>query len=78
MARGTLPIDPISAVAWLTSHADAPPVARAAVLATAGRHEEARSLVESATGVQHYALVLAYVGALLIVWGLGLVDVLLS
>ena len=169
---GTLPIDPISAEAWLTRHADAPPVARAAVLATAGRHEEARSLVESATGetpqdavnlarlrilfageadgnhalddsvdelnaapemaqvpeeerrsqrlalawslawlrirshqpwrtdfglairdlapfrvrrryqvfhaVQHYALALAYVGALLIVWWLGLVDVLLS
>ena len=46
---GTLPIDPISAEAWLSANADAPPVARAAVLATAGRHEEARSLVEAST-----------------------------
>lgn len=168
---GTLPIDPISAEAWLSAHADAPPAARAGVLATAGRHDEARALVESATAetpgdavnivrlrtlfgaeargdhsiegavdalaatpemanvpaeevrnqrlamawslawlriragepwrddfaavirplapfrvrrryqvfhaVQHYALPLAYVGALAIVWGLGLVNVLL-
>ena len=46
---GTLPIDPISAEAWLSANADAPPVPRAAVLATAGRHEEARSLVEAST-----------------------------
>ena len=46
---GTLPIDPISAEAWLSANADAPPVARAAVLATAGRHEEARALVEAST-----------------------------
>jgi len=46
---GTLPIDPISAEAWLSANADAPPVARAGVLATAGRHEEARALVESST-----------------------------
>jgi hypothetical protein len=46
----TLPIDPISAEVWLAAHGDAPPAPRAAVLATAGRHEEARSLVESATG----------------------------
>jgi hypothetical protein len=169
---GTLPIDPISAEAWLSANADAPPVARAGVLATAGRHEEARALVEASTAdtlldaanlarlrilfaaeargdhsiagavdalaaaqemahvpaeegrnqrlamawslawlriragepwrddfaavirplapfrvrrryqlfhaVQQYALPLAYVGALVIVWGLGLVDVLLS
>jgi hypothetical protein len=168
---GTLPIDPISAEAWLSAHADAPPAARASVLATAGRHEEARALVEASTAdtpqdavnlarlrilfaaeangnhavddavgaleaapetaqvpeeerraqrlalawslawlriragepwrddfarairplapfrvrgryqvfhaVQHYALPLAYVGALLIVWALGLADVLL-
>jgi hypothetical protein len=46
---GTLPIDPISAEAWLSANADAPPVARAGVLATAGRHEEARALVEAST-----------------------------
>jgi hypothetical protein len=46
---GTLPIDPISAESWLSAHADAPPAARASVLATAGRHDEARALVESAT-----------------------------
>jgi hypothetical protein len=44
---GRLPIDPPSADAWLIEHPDARAVARAAVLATAGRHEEARSLVES-------------------------------
>jgi len=46
---GALPIDPISAEAWLSANADAPPVARAGVLATAGRHEEARALVEAST-----------------------------
>jgi hypothetical protein len=46
---GTLPIDPLSAETWLTAHADAPPAARASVMATVGRHEEALDLVRSAS-----------------------------
>jgi hypothetical protein len=46
---GTIPIDPISAEAWLAAHTEAPPAARAAVLATTGRHEEARALVDAAS-----------------------------
>ena len=46
---GALPIDPLAADAWLAAHGDAPPEVRASVLATAGRHEEARALLERAT-----------------------------
>jgi hypothetical protein len=46
---GSLPIDSLGAAAWLQRHADAPPIARAPVLATAERHDEARALVASAT-----------------------------
>jgi hypothetical protein len=46
---GRLPIDPIAADAWLAAHADAPPEVRATVLVTAGRQDEARALLESAS-----------------------------
>ena len=46
---GQLPIDPLAADAWLAAHADAPPEVRATVLATAGRPEEARALLERAS-----------------------------
>ena len=46
---GTLPIDGMSAETWLTAHPDAPPTARASVMATVGRHEEALDLVRSAS-----------------------------
>ena len=46
---GTLPIEALDAAAWLARNAEAPPIARAPVLATAGRHDEARALVASAT-----------------------------
>jgi hypothetical protein len=46
---GTLPIDPIEAEAWLTAHPEAPPEVRATVMATAGRHGEARTLLAAAT-----------------------------
>ena len=46
---GRIPIDAISADAWLAAHADAPPAARASVMATVGRHEEALDLVTSAS-----------------------------
>lgn len=46
---GTLPIDRLSAEAWLEAFPDAPAAARAGVLATAGRHAEARALVDTAT-----------------------------
>ena len=46
---GRIPIDAISADAWLAAHADAPPAARASMLGTLGRHEEAFELVRSAS-----------------------------
>lgn len=46
---GALPIDPLAADAWLAAHADAPPEVRATVLATAGRPDEARGLLERAS-----------------------------
>ena len=46
---GALPIDPLAADAWLAAHADAPPEVRATVLATAGRADEARVLLERAS-----------------------------
>ena len=46
---GQLPIDPLAADAWLAAHADAPPEVRASVLATAGRPDEARTLIERAS-----------------------------
>jgi hypothetical protein len=46
---GALPIDPLAAEAWLPAHADAPPEVRATVLATAGRPDEARALLERAS-----------------------------
>ena len=46
---GKLPIDPIAAEAWLAAHADAPPEVRATVLGTAGRHGDARALLDAAT-----------------------------
>ena len=46
---GRLPIDAIVRRDWLAAHADAPPTARASVLATVGRHEEALELVRSAS-----------------------------
>jgi hypothetical protein len=47
--EGALPIDPLAADAWLAAHADAPPEVRATVLATAGRPDEARALLERAS-----------------------------
>ena len=46
---GRIPIDALSADAWLAAHADAPPAARASMLGTLGRHEEALELVSSAS-----------------------------
>ena len=46
---GRIPIDAMSADAWLAAHADAPPAARASMLGTLGRHEEALELVRSAS-----------------------------
>jgi hypothetical protein len=46
---GNLPIDSLGPRRGWRTHADAPPIARAPVLATAGRHDEARALVASAT-----------------------------
>jgi hypothetical protein len=43
---GQLPIDPLAADAWLAAHTDAPPEVRATVMATAGRPDEARALLE--------------------------------
>jgi hypothetical protein len=48
---GALPIDPLAADAWMAAHADAPPEERATVLATAGRLDEARAVLERATPV---------------------------
>ena len=45
---GKLPIDPVSAEAWLAAQPDAPPEVRASVMATAGRFEDARALVGAA------------------------------
>lgn len=45
---GTLPIDPITATAWLGDHPEAPPDVRTSVMATAGRLEDARALVGAA------------------------------
>jgi hypothetical protein len=45
---GKLPVDPISAESWLAVHPDAPPEARASVMATAGRYADARALVAAA------------------------------
>jgi hypothetical protein len=45
---GTLPADPVSAESWLAAHPDAPPEARASVMAMAGRYDEARALVAAA------------------------------
>jgi hypothetical protein len=45
---GTLPVDPVSAESWLAAHPDAPPDARASVLATAGRYDDARALLAAA------------------------------
>jgi hypothetical protein len=42
---GKLPVDPASAESWLAANPDAPPEARASVMATAGRYEDARALV---------------------------------
>jgi hypothetical protein len=46
---GRLPVDPVAADAWLRAHEDAPPEVRATVMATTGRHEEARNLLAGAT-----------------------------
>lgn len=46
---GRVPIDPLAADAWLDAHADAPPEVRATVLVTAGRQDEARALLETAS-----------------------------
>jgi hypothetical protein len=46
---GRLPIDPLAADAWLAAHADAPPEVRATVLVTAGRQDEARALLATAS-----------------------------
>jgi hypothetical protein len=46
---GTLPIEALSAEMWLATYADAPAVARASVMATVGRHEDALDLVRSAS-----------------------------
>lgn len=46
---GALPIDPLAADAWLASHTEAPPEVRTTVLATAGRHEEARAVLATAS-----------------------------
>ena len=45
---GKLPVDPVSASSWLAAYPDAPPEARASVLATAGRYQDARALVAAA------------------------------
>ncbi len=47
---GTLPIDPLSADAWLIEHPDARPAERASVLVTVGRREEAIGLLDAAVG----------------------------
>ena len=46
---GRLPVDPIAADAWLAAHGDAPPEVRATVLVTAGRQDEARAVLETAS-----------------------------
>jgi hypothetical protein len=46
---GALPIDALSADAWLAAYPDAPPAARASVMAMVGRHAEALDLVTSAS-----------------------------
>jgi hypothetical protein len=45
---GTLPVDPVSTEAWLAAYPNAPPEARASVMATAGRYGDARALVAAA------------------------------
>ena len=45
-----LPIDPLSAEAWLAARPDAPVRERASALVTAGRHADARALLEDAVG----------------------------
>ncbi len=47
---GTLPIDPVAAETWLTTHPDAPVLERAAVMATANRPADGLALLEGATG----------------------------
>ena len=47
---GPLPIDPLSAEAWLRTHPDAPTPVRAGVLLTAGRSTEALALLEDVEG----------------------------
>jgi hypothetical protein len=48
---GALPVDPVSADAWLAASPDAPPAVRASVLTTAGRDAEARALLQGSVGV---------------------------
>ncbi len=47
---GSLPIDPVSADAWLNEHPDARPAERASALVTAGRREEAMALLDVSVG----------------------------
>ena len=44
---GTLPVEPMTAGAWLSAYPDAPPEVRASVMTTAGRDAEARAVLQA-------------------------------